>query len=190
MPLSSAGSYLGGARDRSTSDVRAHAANAIKLVIVLAAAAGVGGSAASTGSATSDTMAAKLTAQARLIAGWCCGDIEAISGHAVVPGIGRVAFASRYVSGVNPYLTFDRHRGYVRPYGELRSLSLTLKAGNGDVVVLVGKTTWSQANSAPPLAWHIASTTGRFAGLTGTGTYDYAREGKTATLSLHGAIRR
>lgn len=183
------GPYPSGARDRSTDDVRAHAANAIKFVIVLAASSAVVGSTAATGSAGSDPMAARLTAPARSIAGWCCGDVEVASGHAVVPGIGPVAFASRYVSGVNPYLTFDQQGGYVRPYSESRSLSLTLQAANGDVVVLVGKTTWSQAHPAPPLAWHITRTTGQFAGLTGTGTYAYAREGTNVTLSLHGATR-
>jgi hypothetical protein len=132
--------------------------------------------------------AAHLSGTQQFVVGWCCGEIWDISGHGVLQGIGAVDFDAQYLTGVDPFLTFDPEQGYIRPYGEERQLQLTLTAPNGDALVLAGSTTWSDADPAPPLTWAVVSGTGRFAHLTGSGTYEVALGGSTATLTLGGSL--
>jgi hypothetical protein len=159
-----------------------------RIVIVAALAIAVG--AAAPPALAAQPVAANLAGSTQFLAGWCCGEIWGISGTGVVRGVGQVTFSSQYLSGVDPFLTFVPGVGYVPPYLEERSLTLTLTAPNGDALVVSGSTDWSQADPAPPLTWTVVSGTGRFAATSGSGTYQVSLDGANATVTLSGALGR
>ncbi len=132
----------------------------LKRFMVVAALALAVGVAAPAASATQPA-AANLAGSTQLIGGWCCGEVWGISGSGAVRGV-----------------------------GEVRALSLTLTAPNGDTLVVAGSVEWSQAEPAPQLTWSVVSGTGRFAGVTGSGTYQISLNGATATVSLAGALSK
>jgi hypothetical protein len=156
------------------------------VVAALAIAVGVAAPAAS----AEQPAAANLAGSVQLIGGWCCGDVWGISGSGAVRGVGEVTFQSEYTVGIDPFLTLVEGVGYVPPFGEVRALSLTLTTPNGDALVVAGSVEWSQADPAPQLTWSVVSGTGRFAGVTGSGTYVVSLNGATATLTLAGALSK
>ena len=156
------------------------------VVAALVLAVGVAAPAAS----AAQPAAANLGGSAQLIGGWCCGEVWGIAGSGAVRGVGEVSFQSEYTIGIDPFLTFVEGVGYVPPFGEVRALNVTLTAPNGDVLVLSGSVEWSQADTAPALTWSVLSGTGRFAGATGSGTYEVSLNGATATVTLAGAVSK
>jgi len=161
----------------------------MKRLIVLVAVAAVVASASTTAGAAPRPVAATLDGTATFVVGWCCGSIERLDGRGVVAGIGAMRFTGSYLHAVNPFLTFVEGEGFTHPYGVERQLNLTLTAANGDTVVIAGSTTWSEADPAPPLTWAVVSSTGRFAGGSGSGTYDVRIEGSAVTITLAGSLR-
>jgi hypothetical protein len=160
----------------------------MKRLIVLVAAAAVVASASATAGAAPRPVAATLDGTATSVAGWCCGRIDGLDGRGVVAGIGAVTFSGSYLHGVDPYVTFVEGQGFTHPYGVVRQLNLTLTAANGDAIVIAGSTRWSEADPQPPLTWAVVSSTGRFAGGSGSGTYDVSIEGSHATITLGGSL--
>jgi hypothetical protein len=146
------------------------------VVAALAIAVGVAAPAAS----AEQPAAANLAGSVQLIGGWCCGDVWGISGSGAVRGVGEVTFQSEYTVGIDPFLTLVKGVGYVPPFGEV----------HGDALVVAGSVEWSQADPAPQLTWSVVSGTGRFAGVTGSGTYQVSLNGAAATVTLAGALSK
>lgn len=159
----------------------------MKRIFAIAAVAVVALTAA-VSTAAARPMAGSLSGNVEWVAGWCCGDVWEVSGTGVIRGIGAVTFVADYTVGVDPYYTYLEGVGYVHPYLELRGLQLTITAANGDELRATGASTWSEADPAPPLEWHAVDGAGRFADLSGSGTYELAINGSSATLTLRGVF--
>jgi hypothetical protein len=62
--------------------------------------------------------------------------------------------------------------------------------------VLHGDNRWSTMQPPPPLTWAVTTATGRFTGVSGSGTYDIQRRRSTdattapVTITLHGELDR
>jgi hypothetical protein len=127
-----------------------------------------------------------LDGTARLVSLWCCGAQDAIAGSGVIAGVGAVTFSGSSLEGGIP----------VFPGISMSVLDLTLTAANGDQLVLHGDNRWSTMQPPPPLTWAVTTATGRFTGVSGSGTYDIQRRRSTdattapVTITLHGELDR
>jgi len=114
--------------------------------------------------------------------GTCCVLYWNFTGRAnVSPMVGSLKFTASYDEGTVPFSD---------PAVRIRDLTLTFVAGNGDQLVLVDHTTWLAGDSGPGTTWTVdqSSCTGRFAGVTGSGTYGLtigvSDDGTFATFDL------
>jgi hypothetical protein len=114
--------------------------------------------------------------------GTCCIAYWSFAGRAIAPPLGALRFNARYDVGVIPFSD---------PATRLRDLDLNLVAANGDQLALVDHSTWFATDSDPPPTWSVdeASSTGRFAGVTGSGSYELtigvSDDGTFATFVIH-----
>jgi hypothetical protein len=120
--------------------------------------------------------------------GTCCVLYWNFAGRGIIaPPLGSLSLNASYDVGVNPFSD---------PVTRLRDLTLSFVAGNGDQLTLVEQATWLAADVDPPSTWTVdgSSSTGRFAGVTGSGSYaltvGVADDGTFATfvLSLTGSL--
>jgi hypothetical protein len=135
-----------------------------RLIVLAAVAAVICGYSSARAEATTRPVSATLTGTATLESFWCCGFRVRLDGRGVVRGIGAVTFSGSYMSGSIPTSP---------PYGGEAHLDLTLTAPNGDAIVIAGSIVFplGEGRLGDPLPWSIASSTGRFAQASGSGTY-------------------
>ena len=130
---------------------------------------------------------ATLTAEITGGAGWCCGESVDFEGSGAVMGMGRVDFTGHWLGGCSFFSL---------PTPCFRRLDLELVTRNGDRLVLRGNDEWTQpADPAPAVTtWTTdpVGSTGRFAGLSSSGTYVFSKDqaGTTASISLTGTSPR
>ena len=126
-----------------------------------------------------------LTATVSQVTGWCCGTSTLFEGRAVISRVGAVAFTGNWVAGCM-FFSGDT------PYPCFRRLEIDFIAPGGDAFSLRGYDEWLSPSEVQPaqLSWTIdpASSTGRFTGFAGSGTYTVAIDGLSASVSLSGLI--
>lgn len=118
--------------------------------------------------------------------GWCCGLTFDFQGSAIVPGLGSLHFQGTWLDGC---------AGVPQPTTTcMRQLDLQLISPSGDVLALSEDVTWTfPGEEEPSPAWTVdsASSTGRFAGYTGSGSYSVAMVGSGGVqISLSGTFVR
>jgi len=99
---------------------------------------------------------------------WCCGHFMSFKGTAVVPQLGAVTFDATFANGIDNVLSTAEFKH------SLRRLQLTLESRNRDTVTIWGSTDWVSpwdSVEEPELTWSVTGGTGRFTGLSGSGTY-------------------
>jgi hypothetical protein len=151
----------------------------VALVALMAVAAPVGARASS--ASTNVTLTATVTSGGF----WCCGSFVDFEGEAVVPRVGPVAYTGRWLAGC--LLNFP----FSTPC--FRRLEIDFVSRNGDLLALRGNNEWNPPGESAPtvLTWIIdpAASTGRFSEFSGSGTYTFARDGSSVTISLSGLMQ-
>jgi hypothetical protein len=107
-----------------------------------------------------------LTASVTSGSGWCCGSTFDFEGSGVAPVIGATSFGGTWLGGCS---------GVPLPTTTcMRTLTVRLVARSGDVLSLSEEAIWeAPVQPEPPPTWTVdqASSTGRFATYSGSGTY-------------------
>lgn len=120
--------------------------------------------------------------------GWCglggCGGYATIEGVGTVSGVGRVVFVADWISGCSfaeppePNTCFTNEQ-------------VVLTAKNGDTLTLSGSSD-ARDDGGLVVPWSVYSGTGRFASVSGTGTFSFNVDfsTQTGTVELSGTLSR
>ncbi|HKB93257.1 MAG TPA: hypothetical protein VKC62_03355 [Gaiellaceae bacterium] len=114
--------------------------------------------------------------------GWCCGSYATVEGVGTVAGVGHVSFVADWQSGCNPY-------DIPIECNTIESVVLTAK--NGDTLALVGGSD-ARDEGGLVIPWTVWGGTGRFASVSGSGTFSLVRDysSSTGTVTLTGSLSR
>lgn len=157
----------------------------VVVVLALVATATAALSAAAHATPRADDL--RLDAVVTFGTGWCCGTSTDFAGSAVIPEIGTVRYSGNRLDGCNFFPGAVEYPCFLR-------LDLAFVGRDGSTFTLVADDEWTFPLEQKPatLAWAIdtTSTTGRFARLTGGGTYTFETDGTTATVVLSGSMQR
>lgn len=116
--------------------------------------------------------------------GWCCGSYATVEGTGTVAGVGRVSFVVNWMSGCDPWDV---------PIECFTTESVVLTAMNGDTLgFLGGSDARDEGGLVVPWSVGVGSGSGRFASVSGSGTFSLSRDYSTSTgaLTLGGTLSR
>jgi hypothetical protein len=98
----------------------------------------------------------------------CCVVESDLDGTATIPSLGRVNYTGHYDVIVHDNLDLGTQ-------GLSSHLDLTFTAANGDTFeVIADSGDFNFGEDPPPATWGISNASGRFSGLSGSGTYTVA----------------
>jgi hypothetical protein len=111
----------------------------------------------------------------------CCGVFARTEGVGTLPGIGRVSFVADWTTGCDLGL----------PTTCFTTEKVVLTAKNGDTLTLSGGSN-VRDNGGLVVPWNVAAGTGRFASISGSGTFRFTIDFSTSTgtVAVTGALSR
>jgi hypothetical protein len=152
------------------------------IIVVLTATAAIAAGAPASASAAPAKLNTTLTGTITWSTGWCCGSYFEFEGRAVLRGLGAFTFTGTWTRGCS---------GLPDPTTVcFRQLTLELRAVDGATLSLSGHNEWVHPLEPPPpqLTWSITGGTGRFADLSGSGTYT-VEQADNLIISLAGTLQ-